>query len=322
MADTPYMPVTRGADKSGACAAQEQLSAPLEMSAREFTRYIFQWLNQVVSDPDLPASAFKVGYIIAQHMNRKKPDAFPGTRSIATASALSQPNVIKLVPKLVANGHLDLRPGRAGSGHSHRYRLILKDHPADHFGSFGMITPLIIRKTKKITNSPEMITPVVGNDHPADQNYLSNHRREPSPLRKAQRQSKEESQQGPANAAATRHSISLEKKQEPTAIDQTAPDGAVPDNLFGTIDKPEPKSAAEKLRVPPPSDPEVELFRRGKEVLGPAAGGMIAKLLKAKRRPELARAAIEMASVKENPREYIGAIIRGSADEQPYSPIS
>ena len=58
--------------------------------------------------------------------------------------------------------------------------------------------------------------------------------------------------------------------------------------------------------------PEVELFRRGKEVLGKNAGGFISKLLKAKdNNCALARATIEIASTKENPREYIGAILKG-----------
>lgn len=58
-------------------------------------------------------------------------------------------------------------------------------------------------------------------------------------------------------------------------------------------------------------DPEVELFRRGREVLGKQAGGMVSKLLAAKQKNiALARAAIEQASTKSDPREYIGAIIR------------
>jgi uncharacterized protein YdaU (DUF1376 family) len=57
-------------------------------------------------------------------------------------------------------------------------------------------------------------------------------------------------------------------------------------------------------------DPEVELFRRGKEVLGKSAGGLVKQLLDAKGgKINLARAAIETASSKENPREYIGKII-------------
>jgi uncharacterized protein YdaU (DUF1376 family) len=59
-------------------------------------------------------------------------------------------------------------------------------------------------------------------------------------------------------------------------------------------------------------DPEVELFRRGSEVLGKQAGGMISKLLTAKQKNiALARAAIEQASTKSDPREYIGRIISG-----------
>lgn len=58
-------------------------------------------------------------------------------------------------------------------------------------------------------------------------------------------------------------------------------------------------------------DPETDLFRRGKEVLGKSAGGLIAQLLKAKAgKITDARAAIETAAGRQNPREYIGAIIR------------
>jgi hypothetical protein len=58
--------------------------------------------------------------------------------------------------------------------------------------------------------------------------------------------------------------------------------------------------------------PEAELYRRGKDVLGNNAAGLIKKLLLAKGgNVALARAAIEQASAKENPREYVGAIIRG-----------
>jgi uncharacterized protein YdaU (DUF1376 family) len=56
---------------------------------------------------------------------------------------------------------------------------------------------------------------------------------------------------------------------------------------------------------------EADLFRRGKEILGPEAGGLIKKVLKAKdgNVPQ-ARAAIEMAVGRNNPREYIGGVIR------------
>jgi DNA-binding transcriptional ArsR family regulator len=74
----------------------------------------------------------------------------------------------------------------------------------------------------------------------------------------------------------------------------------------------------QKQKDAAPAAPEVDLFRRGKEVLGKQAGGLVAKLLDAKQKNiPLARAAIEQASTKSDPREYVAAIIRGKskADE-------
>ena len=65
------------------------------------------------------------------------------------------------------------------------------------------------------------------------------------------------------------------------------------------------------------ADLERQLFKRGKQVLGTNAGGLIKNLLKAKQSVvPLAQAAIETASTKENPREYINAIIRGAEPEK------
>jgi len=64
-----------------------------------------------------------------------------------------------------------------------------------------------------------------------------------------------------------------------------------------------------------PPTPEAELFKRGKAVLGNNAGGLISNLIKAKGgNVALARAAIETASTKQDPREYIGAVMRGDPD--------
>jgi hypothetical protein len=83
----------------------------------------------------------------------------------------------------------------------------------------------------------------------------------------------------------------------------------------------EPPSPPPAPPTEPPT-PDAELFRRGKQVLGKNAGGLIAELLRAKAGSiPLARSAIEMASTKHDPREYIGAIIRGKPDEQPYRVI-
>jgi len=69
-------------------------------------------------------------------------------------------------------------------------------------------------------------------------------------------------------------------------------------------------------------DPKRDLYRRGKDVLGETAGGMITKLLAAKGGSiPAARAALELASASTNAREYIGGIIRGrrADDESRYT---
>ncbi len=66
--------------------------------------------------------------------------------------------------------------------------------------------------------------------------------------------------------------------------------------------------------TPPRTDAELEaeLFDRGKKILGASSGGLIKNVLKAKKgNVALARSAIEIASTKQDPREYLGAIIRG-----------
>lgn len=70
---------------------------------------------------------------------------------------------------------------------------------------------------------------------------------------------------------------------------------------------------ADASQIDDPAEQERDLFSRGKAVLGPKAGGMIKKLLDAKHgNLALARAAIEQASTKQNPAEFVGAIVSGS----------
>lgn len=76
----------------------------------------------------------------------------------------------------------------------------------------------------------------------------------------------------------------------------------------------QPLHLQSKKEPPPAANPEVELYRRGREVLGRESGGLIKKLLTAKAGDcALARAAIETASTKSNAREYIGGILKAGA---------
>lgn len=59
---------------------------------------------------------------------------------------------------------------------------------------------------------------------------------------------------------------------------------------------------------------ERQYFARGKEICGPAAGGLLARLLKAKNgNVALARGEVERASQKENPREWLAKVARPKA---------
>ena len=62
----------------------------------------------------------------------------------------------------------------------------------------------------------------------------------------------------------------------------------------------------------PSGDPKTQLYRRGVEILGENSGGIVTDLLRAKGTVPSSRAALEAASEKANPREYIGAIIRNT----------
>jgi hypothetical protein len=62
---------------------------------------------------------------------------------------------------------------------------------------------------------------------------------------------------------------------------------------------------------------DADLFRRGKQVLGQRAGGLIARLFRENRRDiRKTLAIIEMASTKENPLEYVGRILSPLPDIQ------
>lgn len=84
-----------------------------------------------------------------------------------------------------------------------------------------------------------------------------------------------------------------------------------PNTSTSRIRKKDAALRAQGELIPTPPNAETDLFRRGKEILGKNAGGFIREILRAKgENIPLARAAIETAATKENPREYLGAIVR------------
>jgi hypothetical protein len=81
----------------------------------------------------------------------------------------------------------------------------------------------------------------------------------------------------------------------------------------GSREKEEDAAATRPALV---SNPETDFYRRIKEIAGPSAGGLGKRLVEAKGGSiPLARAAVEQASTKSDPREYLGAIIRTREDD-------
>jgi hypothetical protein len=94
----------------------------------EFKKQRFRWLDQVLVDPELPASAFKVAYRIGDDFNDVQQDgrAWEGCKEIARAIGMSEKTVITMVRRLNARGHLRVEWGKQGRGHPNNYWMILK----------------------------------------------------------------------------------------------------------------------------------------------------------------------------------------------------
>jgi biotin operon repressor len=113
----------------------------------EYIKDRFAWIDQVIADPYLPASASKVAYVIATSLWRSKGtvtlvtpeitasdhvrEAWIGTREIADRIGMSRFTVMKEVRRLEQHGHLEIDPGKQGRGHSNHYRLVRKGAPAN-----------------------------------------------------------------------------------------------------------------------------------------------------------------------------------------------
>lgn len=104
------------------------------------------------------------------------------------------------------------------------------------------------------------------------------------------------------------------KAQKPEARDQKERKKDAPSGATGGLTPAEADA--------PPSDPDARLFWRGKQVLGKNAGGLIAEL-KRSQGGSIAKtqSVIELASTKQDAREYVGKVITAKMTEKPYDPI-
>ncbi len=115
---------------------------------------------------------------------------------------------------------------------------------------------------------------------------------------------------GPTDAGSAVKAGSPPTPPELPRLSPTPPPVMEGNGREGNVD-PEAKASGADAPLDP-AVPEREYFERGRKVLGKGAGGLIANLLKAKgRNVALARAALEQASQKQNPTEFVAAICRG-----------
>ena len=106
-------------------------------------------------------------------------------------------------------------------------------------------------------------------------------------------------------------------RDSPVTNTELSRDGSVtksPPHPLKKEDLPDPEpngSVSGKTRA----ELERDLFKRGRQVCGKNAGGLINALLKAKQFDvALARSVIEMAATKDDPREFVAAAVRNPAN--------
>src|SRR5260370_35737793 len=98
------------------------------MANDDFTQRRFQWLDQVASDPEVPAAGFVLAYWIGKHIDRGSGAAWPSHPLLAAEARLTVRSIRDLSAQLEARGHLTIIASR-GRGVSCRYRPILQAEP-------------------------------------------------------------------------------------------------------------------------------------------------------------------------------------------------
>jgi len=253
------------------------------MTKPGFVQFKFAWLDQIASDADLPLGASRVAVILChRYVNNENGAAWPSMARIAADLNLAERSAQRMFAELVKRGHLEIEPG-GGRKKTNKYYPILKTSLEPE----NRQLELAISNTETLTElSP--FKPI----NPDRAVTLSN--RKPRQIASIK-----------GDSTVTR---TIRKNQYPFRAARAA---------NACADKSKTKSPKFKTACSltnghdTAAAPEADMFRRGKEVLGRSSGGLISKLLKAEGGSVAkARAAIELAAEKEDPREFLGAVIR------------
>ena len=157
------------------------MAVSVPMTMKEFIVFKNNWLDQIMIDHTLAASARVVAYWIIRHFNRKTGKCCPGLERIAKLSGLSKGTVFNAVALLEANGHFEPDYGSQGRGHSTQYNPILKDQPIDE----EKVNPLTVsrhvtaalRNEKRSAFESEKVNFPPRKGQPTEQNTKKNNKR-------------------------------------------------------------------------------------------------------------------------------------------------
>jgi hypothetical protein len=161
------------------------MSVSVPMTMREFIVFKNNWLDQIMIDHALPASARVVAYWIIQHFSRETGKCCPGLDRIAKLSGLSKGTVFNAVASLEVNGHFEPEYGIRGRGHSTQYNPILKGQPIDLLEDEEKINPLTfssdattaLRNEKRSIVESEKVNLHPGKGQPTEQNNKKNNKK-------------------------------------------------------------------------------------------------------------------------------------------------
>ncbi|HMA70062.1 MAG TPA: hypothetical protein VKP67_01005 [Xanthobacteraceae bacterium] len=96
-------------------------------SKTEFTRIVFNWLDQAEADHELAPAAFKVAYEIRKHFDWDTLRGYRSLKNICQKTGLCKGTVVDGLRALEARKHLAVvQKGTAGRGHSYEYQMVLK----------------------------------------------------------------------------------------------------------------------------------------------------------------------------------------------------
>jgi hypothetical protein len=93
--------------------------ATARQPSSDFTSRKLTWLDCIAADRRIPPLAFKIAYVIAQHVNRRKGEAWPSDQTIAEKVGVDTSNVYRARVLLRAAKWLSWRR----TGASNRYSL-------------------------------------------------------------------------------------------------------------------------------------------------------------------------------------------------------